>query len=180
MDSKTKENLTRILKDMSGAYDNVESEKRETMRKEMLDINNMILNDDKFEEEKRKVLKAESLREKEVNFQEKELGLREKEVSLREQELSLREKEVEENKRKSLKAESLQEQELSLREKEVSKSAEDDKKAKRDRLIDLGLKVAGIVIPASLYFAGMIMSMKLEYVDNGRTPGAFKDFIKKF
>ena len=155
MDSKTKENLTRILKDMSGAYDNVESEKRETMRKEMLDINNMILNDDKFEEEKRKVLKAESLREKEVNFQEKELGLREKEVSLREQELS-------------------------LREKEVSKSAEDDKKAKRDRLIDLGLKVAGIVIPASLYFAGMIMSMKLEYVDNGRTPGAFKDFIKKF
>lgn len=155
MDSKTKENLTRILKDMSGAYDNVESEERETMRKEMLDINNMILNDDKFEEEKRKALKAESLREKEVNLQEKELGLREKEVSLREQELS-------------------------LREKEINKSAEDDKKAKRDRLIDLGLKVAGIVIPASLYFAGMIMSMKLEYVDNGRTPGAFKDFIKKF
>ncbi len=127
MDSKTKENLTRILKDMSSAYDNVESEKRETMRKEMLDINSMLLNDDKFEEEKRKTLKAESLREK-----------------------------------------------------EVSKSAEDDKKAKRDRFIDLGLKVAGIVIPASLYFAGMIMSMKLEYVDNGRTPGAFKDFIKKF
>lgn len=148
MDSKTKENLTCILKDMSGAYDNVESEKRETMRKEMLDINNMILNDDKFEEEKRKALKAESLRGK-------ELGLREQEVSLREQELS-------------------------LREKEISKSAEDDKKAKRDRLIDLGLKVASIVIPASLYFAGMIMSMKLEYVDNGRTPGAFKDFIKKF
>lgn len=127
MDSKTKDNLTRILSDMSGAYDNVEPEERETMRKEMLDINNMILNDDKFEEEKRKSLKAESLREK-----------------------------------------------------EVSKSAEDDKKAKRDRFIDLGLKVAGIVIPASLYFAGMIMSMKLEYVDNGRTPGAFKDFIKKF
>ena len=127
MDSKTKENLTRILEDMSGAYDNVESEKREIMRKEMLDINNMILNDDKFEEEKRKALKAESLRGK-----------------------------------------------------EISKSAEDDKKAKRDRFIDLGLKVAGIVIPASLYFAGMIMSMKLEYVDNGRTPGAFKDFIKKF
>lgn len=127
MDSKTKDNLTRILGDMSGAYDNVEPEERETMRKEMLDINNMILNDDKFEEEKRKSLKAESLREK-----------------------------------------------------EISKSAEDDKKAKRDRFIDLGLKVAGIVIPASLYFAGMIMSMKLEYVDNGRTPGAFKDFIKKF
>lgn len=127
MDSKTKGNLTRILSDMSGAYDNVEPEERETMRKEMLDINNMILNDDKFEEEKRKSLKAESLREK-----------------------------------------------------EISKSAEDDKKAKRDRFIDLGLKVAGIVIPASLYFAGMIMSMKLEYVDNGRTPGAFKDFIKKF
>ncbi len=127
MDSKTKENLTRILKDMSSAYDNVESEKRETMRKEMLDINSMLLNDDKFEEEKRKTLKAESLREK-----------------------------------------------------EISKSAEDDKKAKRDRFIDLGLKVASIVIPASLYFAGMIMSMKLEYIDNGRTPGAFKDFIKKF
>lgn len=127
MDSKTKENLTRILSDMSGAYDNTEPEQRETMRKEMLDINNMILNDDKFEEEKRKSLKAENLREK-----------------------------------------------------EISKSAEDDKKAKRDRFIDLGLKVAGIVIPASLYFAGMIMSMKLEYVDNGRTPGAFKDFIKKF
>lgn len=127
MDSKTKDNLTRILSDMSGAYDNVEPEKRETMRKEMLDINNMILNDDKFEEEKRKTLKAESLREKEIN-----------------------------------------------------KSTEDDKKAKRDRFIDLGLKVAGIVIPASLYFVGMIMSMKLEYVDNGRTPGAFRDFIKKF
>ena len=127
MDSKTKENLTRILEDMSGAYDNAEPETREIMRKEMLDINNMILNDDKFEEEKRKALKAESLRGK-----------------------------------------------------EISKSAEDDKKAKRDRFIDLGLKVAGIVIPASLYFAGMIMSMKLEYVDNGRTPGAFKDFIKKF
>nr|DAP44104.1 MAG TPA: hypothetical protein [Caudoviricetes sp.] len=134
MDSETKTNLTSVLRVMSSSYGNAEPEKRETMRKEMLDINNMILNDDKFEEEKRKSLKAESLREKEV----------------------------------------------SLREKEVSKSAEDDKKAKRDRFIDLGLKVAGIVIPASLYFAGMIMSMKLEYVDNGRTPGAFKDFIKKF
>lgn len=127
MDSETKTNLTSVLRVMSSSYGNAEPEKRETMRKEMLDINNMILNDDKFEEEKRKSLKAESLREK-----------------------------------------------------EVSKSAEDDKKAKRDRFIDLGLKVAGIVIPASLYFAGMIMSMKLEYVDNGRTPGAFKDFIKKF
>ena len=155
MDSETKTNLTSVLRVMSSSYGNAEPEKRETMRKEMLDINNMILNDDKFEEEKRKSLKAESL-------QEKELSLREKEVSLREKEVSLREKEV------------------SLREKEVSKSAEDDKKAKRDRFIDLGLKVAGIVIPASLYFAGMIMSMKLEYVDNGRTPGAFKDFIKKF
>ena len=148
MDSETKTNLTSVLRVMSSSYGNAEPEKRETMRKEMLDINNMILNDDKFEEEKRKTLKAESL-------QEKELSLREKEVSLREKEVS-------------------------LREKEVSKSAEDDKKAKRDRFIDLGLKVAGIVIPASLYFAGMIMSMKLEYVDNGRTPGAFKDFIKKF
>lgn len=134
MDSETKKNLTSVLRVMSSSYDKAEPEKRETMRKEMLDINNMILNDDRFEEEKRKSLKAESLREKEV----------------------------------------------SLREKEVSKSAEDEKKAKRDRFIDLGLKVAGIVIPASLYFAGMIMSMKLEYVDNGRTPGAFKDFIKKF
>lgn len=134
MDSETKKNLTTVLCNMSRSYDKVEPEKRETVRKEMLDINNMILNDDKFEEEKRKSLKAESLREKEV----------------------------------------------SLREKEVSKSAENDKKAKRDRFIDLGLKVAGIVIPASLYFIGMIMSMKLEYVDNGRTPGAFKDFIKKF
>lgn len=159
MDSETKTNLTSVLRVMSSSYGNAEPEKRETMRKEMLDINNMILNDDKFEEEKRKSLKAESLREKEL----------------------------EEDKRKTLKAESLQEKELSLREKEVSlrekevsKSAEDEKKAKRDRFIDLGLKVAGIVIPASLYFAGMIMSMKLEYVDNGRTPGAFKDFIKKF
>ena len=141
MDSETKMNLTSVLRVMSSSYGNAEPEKRETMRKEMLDINNMILNDDKFEEEKRKSLKAESLQEKEINLREKE---------------------------------------ISLREKEVSKSAEDEKKAKRDRFIDLGLKVAGIVIPASLYFAGMIMSMKLEYVDNGRTPGAFKDFIKKF
>lgn len=148
MDSETKTNLTSVLRVMSSSYGNAEPEKRETMRKEMLDINNMILNDDKFEEEKRKSLKAESLREKEINLREKEVSLREKEIS--------------------------------LREKEVSKSAEDEKKAKRDRFIDLGLKVAGIVIPASLYFAGMIMSMKLEYVDNGRTPGAFKDFIKKF
>ena len=148
MDSETKTNLTSVLRVMSSSYGNAEPEKRETMRKEMLDINNMILNDDKFEEEKRKSLKAESLREKEINLREKEVSLREKEIN--------------------------------LREKEVSKSAEDEKKAKRDRFIDLGLKVAGIVIPASLYFAGMIMSMKLEYVDNGRTPGAFKDFIKKF
>lgn len=63
---------------------------------------------------------------------------------------------------------------------EEIKSRKAEKKSERkNKIIDTGIKIAGIVIPATLYFGGMLLSLKLEYVDNGVTPSAMKDFLKR-
>lgn len=43
--------------------------------------------------------------------------------------------------------------------------------------IEIGVAVLGLV-PAVLAFAGGILSLKLEYLDNGRSPSTFKDFMR--
>lgn len=156
MDSETKKNLVETLRDITNTYNNAEPEKRDALRKEIMDINSMLFNDDKFEEEKRKNLAGESLREQ-------ELGLKDKELDNNK---DLRSIEIESN--------------VALKTHELDSLDSQIKYDKKMKYIDTGIKIASVIFPAALYFTGMMFSLKLEYNDMGRTPGAFKDFLKKF